>query len=160
MNHLLRLLLIAAVTFCGCASRPSNRLTGDQPEAQAQIITRLNDIFDAAEKKDFARLDSYHLYGPKFTKYAPEASGKLDAAAARQGEHDGLSRANGLSMNAEDLKIDVFGQFAVATFRMAYSFKIGEGVTNKAALTTLVFVQDRGAWKIVHEHLSPTSAAP
>ncbi len=155
MNHFLRVLLFALVPICGCASRPSCSLSAEQPEAQAQIRQRLNDIFDAAEKKDFVRLESYHLYGPKFTKYAPEAPGRLDPAAARQGEHDGLSRVNGLAMKAEDLKIDVFPQSAVATFRMVYSFKVGEGTTNKAALSTLVFVRDQGSWKIVHEHISP-----
>jgi ketosteroid isomerase-like protein len=155
MNHILGLLLIAIIPVCGCASNPASSLSADQPEARAQILTRLNEVFDAAEKKDLARLDSYHLYGPKFTKYAPEAAGRLDGAAARQGEHEGVSRVDGLDMRAEDLKIDVFGQSAVATFRMAYSFKVGEGTTNKAALSTLVFVRDHGAWKIVHEHFSP-----
>jgi len=67
-----------------------------------------NEIIDAAEKRDFQRLDSYHLYGPKFTKFETQAPGRLDAEAARKGEHDGLGAATDVAMRADDLKIDVF----------------------------------------------------
>ena len=125
----------------------------DSAEKQ-QIERRLNDIFDAAEKKDIARLESYHLYGPKFTKFAPEASGRLDAEAARKGERDGLLAVNDLKMRAEELQIDVFGKTAITTFRFNYGFKVGKQTMNKQALATLVFVRTRGAWKITHEHFS------
>jgi len=34
------------------------------------IERRLQEVFAAAENKDFDRLDSYHFYGPKFTKFS------------------------------------------------------------------------------------------
>src|SRR5258705_2813018 len=75
----------AAILVTGCASVPPDR-SSDNPGEQAQIERRLKEIFDAAEKKDFTRLDSYHLYGPKFTKFSPESIGRPDAAASRKVE--------------------------------------------------------------------------
>ena len=127
---------------------------------RAQIQLRLNEIMDAAVKKDLPRLESYHLYGPKFTKFSPESPDRQDAAVARKGEHDGLTAANGLSMGADDLKIDLFGNVGIVTFVLNYSFKAGTGMIEKQARTTMVFVKDHGSWKITHEHLSAFPAAP
>jgi len=153
--HQIRLLLpTVAVLIAGCASGPTAKSSADYPQQQAQIRQRLNEILDAAEKKDFVRLDSYHLYGPKFTKFATEAPGRLDAEEARKGEHDGLGAATGLAMRADEVKIDVFGDVGIATFVLNYSFKVGTETIEKKTHSTLVFVNDHDTWKIVHEHLS------
>jgi ketosteroid isomerase-like protein len=146
-------LLLVTVGFLGCASPRQNRNI-DNETSQAQIRQRIMDILDAAQKKDMPRLDSYHLYGPAFTKFSGQ-TGRQDAALARKGEHDGLGAANGLSMRADDLRIDVFEDTAIATFILDFSFKAGADTISKQERTTLVFVRDQGSWKIVHEHLSP-----
>ena len=158
MHVLAMLLLLLAV---GCASRPRGSSLADNPGARAEVERRINEVFDAAIKKDLARLDSYHLYGPKFTKFTPEAVGRQDADAARQGEHHGISAVNDLAMSAQDLKIDLFGDVAIATFVMDYSFSAGTQPLRKQALSTLVFVRDAGEWKIAHEHFSnPPTPVP
>jgi ketosteroid isomerase-like protein len=157
----LRLLLpLAALLSSGCASAPVAKLAADYPKEQAEIRKRLNEVLDAAAKKDFVRLESYHSYDPKFTKFATEAPDRQDAEAACKGEHDGLSAARGLAMQAEGLKIDVFDDVGIATFVLNYSFKAGTSTIQKRARSTLVFVKDRSAWKIVHEHLSAYSPKP
>jgi len=150
---------LVAILFAGCASIPTADLNANHPEARAQIERRLHEIFDAAEKKDLPRLDSYHFYGPRFTKFA-EQLGRQDAAAAREGEHAGSAAIKDLSMQADDLKIDVFGDTGIATFIMNYSFKSGSDAIQKKSRATLVFVKDRGAWKITHEHFSPFKSNP
>src|SRR5437762_1655012 len=105
MNRLLLSLL--ALVLTGCAA-PTKSQRQERPREAGEIRLRLNEIIDAAVKKDLPRLESYHLYGPKFTKYSPESPDRQDAAAARKGEHDGISAANGLAMRADDLKIDFF----------------------------------------------------
>jgi len=132
---------------------PTGKLTGDYPDERAGIESRLSEILDAAEKKDLERLDSYHFYGPKFTKFGTPA-GRLDATTARQEEHQGLSRISDLSMRTEDLKIDVFGDVGVATFIMHSDFKAGTNTFHQKARGTLVFVKDGGFWRITHEHFS------
>jgi ketosteroid isomerase-like protein len=143
----------------GCASAPTNKITEDYPDERARIERRLSEILDAAEKKDLERLDSYHFYGPKFTKFGTPA-GRLDATMARQDEHQGLSRISDLSMRAENLKIDVFGDVGVATFIMHSDFKAGTNTFHQKARSTLVFVNDGGFWKITHEHFSSPKEGP
>ena len=121
---------------------------------QAAVKTRLAEIFRAAETKDMQRLDSYHAYGPHFTKFASSGQ-RMDAAAAREGEHVGLRATAGLKLQADELKIDVFGNAAVATFIAAMSFQSGADKVTKRERCTLLFVKSSGSWKIVHEHFSP-----
>lgn len=160
MKHLRHWSLALGLLLTGCASAPTTKLAADDLKEQAAIRQRLDQIIDAAQKKDFERLDSYHLYGPKFTKFAGEAPGRLDAAAARQGEHAGLGAVEDLSMRAEDVKVDVFGQAAVATFILDYSFKAPSATVQRQVRSTLIFVKENGDWKIAHEHLSPARVNP
>ena len=151
MRHLLCLF---ALLFAGCISPSRPPRAQDSSAEQAQLQRRLEQIFDAAAKKDFPRLDSYHFYGPKFTKFAAEQTNRQDATAARQGEHAGLAAVTELSMKANDLKIDLLGEVGIATFMMEYGFQGNAGRIERKARATLVFVKDAGEWKIVHEHFS------
>jgi len=146
---------LAAFLAIGCESQPAfNPLVSQTPQ-QEQIAQRLQEVFEAAEKKDFDRLDSYHLYGPKFTKFSGSSPERLDATAGQLGEHDGLGAIKGLKMRADGLKIDIFDNVGIATFILDYSFDSGGEVVRRRERSTLVFVRERGAWKIAHEHLSP-----
>jgi len=145
---------IVGLVVGGCASGPRGKAAAQQPREAREIAGRLLEIMDACEKKDFERLESYHLYGPKFTKFSTESAARLDAESARKGERDGLSKVNGLSMRADGLKIDVFGKVGIATFVLNYSYKKGEETVEMQAKTTMVFVKDGGQWRIAHEHLS------
>ena len=139
----------------GCACLRTADIQADYPDESSQIERRLKEVIVAAENKDFHRLDSYHLYGPKFTKFSGSSSQRLDAAAGRTGEHVGLGATKGLKMRTDDLKIDVFRNVGIATFILNYSFDSGGQVVQRKERSTLVFVKDAGAWKITHELLSP-----
>ena len=128
--------------------------TIDERVAASQVRQRLNQIIEAAERKEFARLDGYHLYGRKFTKFSGTTWERQDARTARHGEHVGLGAVTDLQMEARDLKIDVFGGVAVATFVLEFRFRASSGTIRKKERSTLVFVHERGSWRIVHEHLS------
>ena len=154
MRNVFAVAAIVGMVASGCASGPRGKVAAEQPKEAKEIAGRLLEIMDACEKKDFERLESYHLYGPKFTKFSTESAGRLEAEAARKGERDGLSTVNGLSMRADGLKIDVFGKVGVATFLLNYSFKAGEQTVERQAKTTMVFVKEGGQWRITHEHLS------
>ncbi|HEY5914125.1 MAG TPA: nuclear transport factor 2 family protein [Verrucomicrobiae bacterium] len=147
--------LLAALLTAGCASLRMANPQATQAREQAQIQERLQDVFAAAESKDFDRLDRYHLYGPKFTKFSGSSPDRLDAAAGRKGEHDGLGAAKGLKMQADALKIDVFDNVGIATFILDYSVESGGKVVSKKDRSTLVFVKEAEEWKIAHEHLTP-----
>jgi hypothetical protein len=157
-----RLLWSAFTVSCGlllagCLSSP--RPAALRSSENAQIESRLAEIFDAAAKKDFARLDSYHLYTSAFTKFTSETPERMHAARAREGEHAGLSSISGLMMQPENLKIDLFNGSALATFILNYSFTVETNRFEKRTRSTILFVREAGEWKIVHEHLSSIPAA-
>lgn len=151
--------LLAALLTAGCTTVRTAELHSEFPKERAQIERRLQEIMVAAEQKDFDRLDSYHWYGPKFTRFSDSSPGRLDAAATRQLEHDGMAVLKHLRMRIEALKVDVFGPVGIATFILDYSFESGGNVVSNKERTTLVFVNEGGDWKIAHEHLSPIQPA-
>jgi ketosteroid isomerase-like protein len=148
-----------AFLTAGCASVRTVDLQSDDPEAQAQIERRLHEVLFAAESKDFDRLESYHMYGPKFTRFSGASVARQDAAATRKIEHDGLASLQGLKMRADALKVDVFGPVGVATFILDASFDSGGATVRRKDRSTLVFVKESGDWKIAHEHSSPITLA-
>ena len=75
-----------AITFLagGCASVRMVDLQAVDVEARAEIERRLQEVFAAAESKDFDRLESYHLYGPKFTRFSGASVARQDAWPERR----------------------------------------------------------------------------
>ena len=79
----------------------------------------------------------------------------LGSAVTAHALRCGLAHVRDLEMRAEQLKIDQFGNAAVATFILHYSFKMQNGSDfDKRTQGTLVLVKDGGEWKITHEHFS------
>ena len=154
-TRMMGLALLAALLLTGCASLHTANPQVAQSREQAQIQQRLQAVFSAAESRDFNRLDGYHLYGPKFTKFTGSSIDRLDAAAGRKGERDDLERTEGLKMRTDALKIDVFDSVGIATFILDCSFESGGEVVHRKHRSTLVFVKEGEDWKIAHEHLSP-----
>jgi ketosteroid isomerase-like protein len=57
-------------------------------------------------------------------------------------------------MQADALKIDVFGDVGIATFILDYCYNSGGRTKHAKERATMVFVKKGGSWKIIHEHLS------
>ena len=133
--------------------------TETSPEAQAQIKKRLDEIWATAKTKDFAKLESFHLYGPKFTDFK-DGEPRGDAAANKREERESLGMLVDPSVDMKDLAIAVYGDTAIATFNGLFSAKMdGKPMAFKLG-TTMVFVKTKGDWKIVHEHFSPIGPPP
>ena len=147
-------LLILLFMVSGCCSKRPGEAERSQDQERVAVQRRLQEVFEAAEARDFKRLDSYHLYGPEFTKFTSSFPERLDSEAGKRGEHDGLGAVNGLKMHAESLKVDLFGSTAISTFILDYTFDSSGNAVHKRDRATLVFVKRSGEWKIAHEHLS------
>jgi ketosteroid isomerase-like protein len=129
------------------------------PAKQAEVAKAVHDVFTAAERGDIAGLEALHLYGPKFSKFDDiPPSTRQDASATRENERAALARLASFSATVEDLKVDVLGSVAVATFILRYSFETPDGSGSSSARSTMVFVEQAGAWRIVHEHFSRLGA--
>jgi ketosteroid isomerase-like protein len=152
--------LLAPVVLLGSMLLPRAGYAADNgedtfPLKQAAVAKAVHDVFEAAERGDANRLEALHLYGPKFTKFDDiPASTRQDASTTRENERIALSRLGSFSATVQDLKVDVFGSVAVATFLLRYSFETPDVSGSSSARSTMVFVETAGAWRIVHEHFS------
>ena len=88
---------------------------------QAKIGKVIADLCDAFAKKDADKLESFHAYGPKFTKFEDDGLGRQDAAAGKKGERDAMAAFKSITAQVSDLKVDVFGQAAVRHLHPDYS---------------------------------------
>lgn len=152
--------LFVCVLAVGCVTEKAAPPFSGRPDEQFAIRQLLEEVFDAAAKKDFPRLDSYHAYGPKFSKFSADSPHRQNAEEARRGEHEGLAAVDGMTMRAEDLKVDVFGDAALATFVLDYAFEVEGRRTAARARATMAFVREGGVWLITHEHFSPIQVRP
>ncbi len=129
------------------------------PEAQAQIRRRLDEIWATARSRDFERLESFHLYGPKFTEFK-DGKTRGDAKSCAAGERMTFTMIDGAAVDMQDLAINVFGDVAIATFNGHF---MGEVKGKSVAIEqqgTMVFVNIGAEWKIAHEHFSLLGGSP
>jgi hypothetical protein len=153
------LAVVVSILLSGCAQSAKNLATEPYPDEQAQVKQRLDEIWKSAEAKELAKLKSFHLYGPKFTEFKDGAP-RGDAVSGEAGEQGFFSAATEARVEMKELKINVFGDVAVATFEGNFSAKMGGQPIADRAQSTMVFVKDQGEWKIAHEHFSSYAPPP
>ena len=132
-----------------------------EPYAQEQIEVerRVEDIMSAARRQAADELESYHAFGRKFTKFDDfEPLERQDGETTRRLEREAILGVDEFDPRVLDLKVDVFGPVAVATFVMEYRVAAERERHEFRARTTLVFANEGDGWLIVHEHLSPFTA--
>jgi ketosteroid isomerase-like protein len=155
---LLNLLFLVGAGILGCQQNATETrkdiISEMYPEEQARIEKLLNEIFDSGQKKDLDRLASYHLYGPKFTEFK-NGRPRQDAEAGEKDEREIFSAMSDFKYNLQDIKVNVFGDVAIATFHGDFGGWIGQDTLAFKLQSTLVFVKDGETWKIAHEHFSP-----
>jgi hypothetical protein len=150
--------LAALVPSCR-AGGAADMATAPFPEARVEVERALAELLRAAERKNFPLLESMHLYGPKFSKWAGSGAVRLDAETTRRAERAGIEAIEAMKFSVEDLKVDVFGPAAVATFVMVHEAVAGGQTSTTRARATLVWVETESGWKVAHEHFSPAAAA-
>jgi len=154
MRERSKLAVLAPLLAVCCAPRAVDIVHASYPEAQKEIERAIHELLDAAQSKDFPRLEAMHLYGPKFSRWDSRSATRQDAEVTRQAERAGIEPLDSFRVSAEDLKVDVFGDVAVATFVMPYEAARGGQTSSSKAKATLVWVKTGSGWKIAHEHLS------
>jgi hypothetical protein len=96
------------------------------PDAQAQVKRRLDEIWAVCAKKDFAKLASFHMYGPKFTEFK-DGEPRGDAAANRKTEETQLGMMADPKVDMKDLAVNVYGDTAIANLQRRL---LGQGARN------------------------------
>ncbi len=124
---------------------------------QEAVKRRLAEVMSAARTKAIDELESYHAFGPKFTKFDDfEPLERQDAETTKRLEREAILGVQEFAPEVVDLKIDVFGAAAVTTFVMEYDVVTAEDERlSLRARATMVLASHDGEWLIVHEHFSP-----
>jgi hypothetical protein len=132
-------------------------LTEPYPSEQLEVERRLEDIMSAARRQAIDELESYHAFGPKFTKFDDfEPLERQDGETTRRLEREAILGVMEFDPRLVDLKVDVFGPVAVTTFVMDYVVVDDEAERHSfRARATMVLAKDDSGWLIVHEHFSP-----
>jgi len=159
------LLAIAMLGFAGCTSSPpaeshdaADIVRDPFPEAQAAIRAEMLALSDIGRRHDWDGLRAAHLEGPKFSEIGAGLE-RNDFEEMITGEIAQVSAVQNLSIDWRELKIDVFGDVAVATSFPLYTGTDANGETGELELrATMVYVKTADGWKIAHEHLSPPAA--
>lgn len=141
---------------CTGSRDPKPDLINDPfPEAQAELREVIQTIVDDDMKANIEGLQAIHLKSDKFTKFGPREFDRQEVASANESEAAFFSSVEDLTMEVKDLKIDVFGDVAVATYYPHVTFVRDGEKTRTSGRQTLVFLRTPGGWKIVHEHGTP-----
>lgn len=161
MNSLYKISLICTLllswAFTACQAQSENGITAEYPEEKAEIMQTWNEIVKSVKDGDVDKLISFHAYGPKFTEFkqgAPRNGGEANEAFER-GVFGSVQEV--VKMDGNDMKIAVYhGNVAVVTFHSDFHLQFEEEMAVVNDQISLVFAKNnRGEWKIVHEHHSP-----
>lgn len=130
-------------------------ITNEYTEAQQEVIETFGAIGQSIVDGDMDKLISFHAYGPKFTEFKdgePRNGGEANEAHERSVFG---SVTEVVKLDANDMKVAVYGDVANMTFHSDFHLKFGEDLVIVNNQITLLFVKTNDGWKIVHEHHSP-----
>lgn len=143
------------LALIGCAPAPSGeQVSIDErfPQAEAEIRAVIDAIAADIRTANISNLQGIHLDSDKFTKFGPRQFERQDVAETNASEAAFFSSISNASYEVDDLKIDVFGDFGIATYYPRVSFERDGEAVRVTGRQTLVFLNTQDGWKIVHEH--------
>ena len=134
--------------------RPSDK---DRKDVEATIRS----LFEVGKNKDLSSLADLHASRDLFTKFDENPPyTRQNSEEAFVYEQAAFANISDYNYNIDDLRIDVLGDSAIATFYLSYSGMFvndysfeGSPVGSRARVTMVLAREDKG-WKIAHEHLS------
>ena len=126
-------------------------------------------FYEAGRNKDLTALADFHSSRESFTKFDENPPyTRQNSEEAFVYEQAAFANISDYRYTIDDLRIDLLGDAAVATFYLSYggmfvndySFE-GSPVSGRARVT-MVLVKTARGWRIAHEHLSrfPDWSAP
>jgi ketosteroid isomerase-like protein len=126
----------------------------------AKIRDIIYNYFELAKTKEIEKIEEF--IDSSFTKFGDSPPyDRRDFERALMLEQLQFASLSDYDFKIEDLKIEVMGDAAVATFVIQvtgmivddYSFR-GTAIDNKARATVVLRKDKTGLWKMVHQHLS------
>ena len=154
MNRIsLAVFALVTMQLVGCASTPRHDLAHYPfPEAQEEVRSALQGVFHDGKTANVEGLRARHLHSDKFTKFGTRKFERQTIEFCDKSEAGFVTKIQEPQWEAKDLKIDVFGEVAIATFYFHSSFKVHGELKRGLGRQTIVFLQTADGWKIAHEH--------
>ena len=126
----------------------------------AKIKEVITEYFQLAKTKEIEKIDSF--LDPKFTKFGDSPPyDRRDFERAFMLEQLQFASISDYDFKINDLKIEIKNDSALATFMLEstgmivddYSFR-GTTINNKSRTTVVLQKDEKGSWKMIHQHLS------
>lgn len=130
-------------------------------EQKKEITALIHAFFEAGKNKDLASLADLHSSREIFSKFDENPPyTRRNSQEAFVYEQAAFANISDYSYQIDDLRVDLMGGSAVATFYLTYkgmfvndySFE-GTPVSSRARVT-MVLTKTETGWKIAHEHFS------
>ena len=135
-------------------ARPADR---DRKDAEALVRA----FFDAGKHKDFAALAELHAPRDQFTKFDENPPyTRQNSEEAFVYEQAAFANISDYSYSIEDLRVDLIGDVAIATFYLSYSgmfvndYSFEGSPVRSRTRATMALVRTPKGWRIAHEHFS------
>jgi len=127
----------------------------NETETPGAIWSEVSTIAQSIKDGDMDKLISFHAYGPKFTEFKNGEPRNGDVANEAHERNVFGAVTEVVKFDAKDLQIAVYGDVANLTFHSDFQLKFGEDLVVVNDQITLLFVNTKDGWKMVHEHHSP-----
>ena len=118
-------------------------------------------FFEAGKNKDFPALAGFHASGDRFTKFDENPPYvRQNSEEAFMYEQAAFANISDYTYSIEELRLDLLGDVAVASFYLSYSGMFvndysfeGSPVRGRSRVTMVLERTPKG-WKMIHEHFS------
>jgi len=130
-------------------------------QAKREVTALIDSFFEAGKEKELTTLMDFHASDKLFTKFDENPPyTRQNSEEAFVHEQAAFANISDYEYQVEDLRIDLLGDAAIATFYLTfkgvfvndYSF---EGMTvGSRSRVTVVAARFRDGWRMVHEHFS------
>ena len=137
-------------------------MQGTRPDdVRIEVEGVIRAFYEAGKNKDLTSLSAFHARPDRFSKFDENPPfTRQNSEEAFVHEQAAFANISDYSYIIEGLRVDMFGDTAVATFYLTYkgmfvndySFE-GSPVGSRARVT-MVLTREKDGWKIAHEHLS------
>jgi len=127
----------------------------------------IRSFYEAGKNKELASLADFHSSRDRFTKFdesAPYTRQNSDDAFMH--EQAAFANISDYTYSVDDLRVDLFGELAVATFYLSYSgmfvnnYSFEGSPVRARTRATMVLERTPKGWKMVHGHFSRLPEAP
>ena len=159
----LALFIMAFLVINGCKEKQEEEvaevridlLNDEFPEAREAITKTMDSIVQSIKDNDLDRLIAFHAYSPKFTEFK-NGEPRNDGAANEEFERGVFgSVTEVVKFDMNDMMVAVYGDVANVTLHSDFHLKFEEDLVVVNDQISLLFLNTKDGWRIVHEHHSP-----